>query len=59
MQHFRGGSEFHKYKSILSPDQSQIIFTSIKANKCVNMPINVFYSSFHLYSMFFDNYVIN
>ena len=22
MQYFRGGSEFHKYKSILAPDQS-------------------------------------
>ena len=42
MQHFRGGSEFHKYKSILSPDQSQIIFTLIKATKCVYMPIYVF-----------------
>ena len=52
MQHFRGGSKFHKYKSILAPDQSQIIFTSIKATKCVNMPMYFFYSSFLLYSMF-------
>ena len=42
MQHLSGGSEFHKYKSILAPDQSQIIFTSKKATICVNMPIYVF-----------------
>ena len=42
MEHFRGGSKFHKYKSFLAHDQSQIIFASIKATKCVNMPIHVF-----------------
>ena len=49
MQHFRGGSEFHKYKSILAPDQIQIIFTSIKASKCVNMPIYVFSTAASFY----------
>ena len=53
MQHFRGGSEFRKYKSIFAPDQSQIVFTSIKATKCVNIcQFMFFYSSFLLYSMF-------
>ena len=59
MQHFRGGSEFHKYKSILAPDQSQIIFTSIKATKCVNMPIYVFLQQLPFIFNVFDNYIIN
>ena len=52
MQHFRGGSEFHKYKSILAPDQSQIIFTSIKETNVLICQFMFFYSSFLLYSMF-------
>ena len=59
MQHFRGGSEFHKYISILAPDQSQIIFTSIKATKCVYMPIYVFLQQFPFIFNVFNNYVIN
>ena len=59
MQHFRGGSEFHKYKSILAPDQSQIIFTSIKATKCVKMPIYVFLQQLPLIFNVFDNYKID
>ena len=59
MQHFRGGSEFHKYKSPLAPDQSQIIFTSIKATKCVIMPIYVFLQQLPFIFNVFDNYIIN
>ena len=59
MQHFRGCSEFHKYRSILAPDQSQIIFTLIKATKCVYMPIYVFIQQLPLIFNVFDNYIIN
>ena len=54
MQHFTGGSKFHKYKSILTHDQPHIIFTLMKATKCVNMSIYVFPQQlpFLLYSMF-------
>ena len=59
MQHFRGGSELYKYKSILAPDQSQIPFTSIKATICGNMRIYVFLQQLSFIFNVFDNYIIN
>ena len=49
MLEFRGGSEFHKYTPILTPDLSQLNFILIMAIKCVDMLIYVFYAvnSFH------------
>ena len=59
MQHFRGSSEFQKFKLFLAPDQSQIIFTSIKATQCVNMQIYVFLQQLPFIFNVFNNYIIN